>query len=141
MASTIDKDNQKETPKTVTDEPPAIGVDSPMKRSAPSERPKPQKKAKASKMDNRVTTLTEGDLTDMENTIRDATRVVVNEVMSEQQIVLGELHTQLHELGSRIAQVGTSATPGVSIMAAMELLLKAQMVHSIPIPTGALITT
>lgn len=118
-----------------------MGTDSPLKRSVPSERLKPRKKAKASKTDSGVTTLTEGDLTDIENTIQDTAREEVDEAMSEQQIVLGELCTQLQELGTRIAPIGTNNTPRVSSMTAAESLLKSQMAHSIPIPAGALITT
>jgi len=44
-------------------------------------------------MDSGVTTLTEGDLIDVEKTVWDATWEVVDEAMVEHQIVCGELHT------------------------------------------------
>ena len=44
----------------------------------------------------------EGNLNDIENITREATREAVDEAMLEQHIVLGELRTQLRELGSRM---------------------------------------
>lgn len=94
-----------------------------------------------SKSDSEVTTLIEGDLNDIGDTIRDAAQDAINEAMSEQQIVLGELCMQLQKLGIWIAPMGTSATQGVPGMITIEPLLKAQMAHTIAIPGGALITT
>jgi len=42
-----------------------------------------ERKQKASKTDSEVTTLTEGNLNDMENIIREATQEAVDEAMSE----------------------------------------------------------
>lgn len=66
------------------DEPPAIGMDSPLKRLAQQEWLKPRKKAKESKTNIGVTTLTKGDLNDIENTVQDAARDAVHEAMSKQ---------------------------------------------------------
>jgi len=81
--STTAKSSQKLPTETVTDEPPTIGTDLPLKHPAQQEWPKPQKKAKASKTNNGVTTLIEGDLNYIENTVRDAARDAVNEAMTE----------------------------------------------------------
>ncbi len=89
------KSNQKPPTNTAADEPPATGTDSPLKRPRQQERSNPLNKAKASKMDSGVTTLTEGGLNDIENIVWDTAQDVVDEAMSEQQIVLGELRTQL----------------------------------------------
>jgi len=79
----MDKSSQKAPTKIATDKPPTTGTYSPLKKLAPLEQPKPRKKAKASKTDCGVTTLTEGDLTDIENTIQDNTWEAVNEAMSK----------------------------------------------------------
>lgn len=54
-------------------------------------------------MDSEVTTLMEDNLNDIESIVREATWEAVNEAMSKQHILLGELWTQLCELGSIIA--------------------------------------
>lgn len=66
------------------DEPPTIGIDSPLKWLVQPEWLKPWKKAKASKIDSGVTTLTDGDLNDIKNTIQDTTQHALHEAMSEQ---------------------------------------------------------
>lgn len=71
---------------------PSTTTGAPLKCSTTPEWPKPWKKVNASKTDNEVTTLTEGDLNDIENDVREAIRDAIDEAMSEKQIVLGELH-------------------------------------------------
>jgi len=50
---------------------------------------------KASKLDGELITLTEGDLYDIGDIVREVTREVLQEAMTEQQIVLGALKVQL----------------------------------------------
>jgi len=139
MSTTV-KTNQKPPTEMAANVPPITGIDSPLKWPAQQDWSKPRKKAKVSKTDSGVTTLTEGDLNDIENTVWDIARDAVDKAMLEQQIVLGELRTELQELGTRIALMSTSATQGVPGMIAAESLLKAQMAHSIMILAGSLIT-
>lgn len=75
------------------EEQPSNTTGAPLKWLAQPERLKPQEKAKASKVDSEVTTLIEGDLNDIENTVWDTTQDAVDKAMSDQQIVLGELRT------------------------------------------------
>lgn len=82
-ASTTDKSIQKAPTKTTTEKPPSTATGDPLKRPVQPEHPKPQKKAKASKADNEVTTLTEGELNEIESTVRDTTLDAVDEAMSE----------------------------------------------------------
>lgn len=81
--STTSKSSHNPPTKIVMDEVPVIGIDSPLKRSVQQECPKPQKKAKASKTNSGVTTLMEGDLNDIENTVQDVALDIVNRAMSE----------------------------------------------------------
>jgi hypothetical protein len=108
--------------------------------TAPTEWSKPRKKAKASKLDGELITLTEGDLGDIGDTVREVTREAIDEAMTEQQIVLGVLRVQLQELGARASQPGTIATHGATGMSATEQLLQAKMANTIALPAGALIT-
>jgi len=66
-----------------------------LKRLHVMERSGPRKKAKASKLDIKPITLTEGDLYDISDTVREVTREVLEEVMTEQNTVLGVLRAQL----------------------------------------------
>jgi len=95
---------------------PSTTIGTPLKRPPPIERKKPQKKAKESKWDGELTTLTEGNLGDTGETVREVTQDAIDEAMSKQQIVLGELHVQIQELGTWAAQTRTTATPRVMDM-------------------------
>jgi len=64
----------------------------------PTKQTKPQKKAKASKSDGEWTNLNVGVLNEIGDKVHDATQDAIDEAMSEHQIVLGELRTQLCEL-------------------------------------------
>lgn len=86
---------QKPPTQTAMEEPLSTATGAPLKWSAQAEQLKPWKNVKESKSNCEVTTITEGDLNDIENTIQDSTQDVVDEAMSDQQIVLGELYTQL----------------------------------------------
>lgn len=59
---------------------------------------RPRKNTKAFKLDREPITLTEGDLYDNDDTVREVTREVLQEVMMEQQSVLGALRVKLQEL-------------------------------------------
>jgi len=59
------------------------------------ERTRPQKNNKASKLDGKPITLTEGDLYDIGDTVCKVTREALQEAMTEQQNVLGALRAQL----------------------------------------------
>ncbi len=67
-----------------------------------------------------MTTLTEGDLGDIGDTVRKVTREVIDEAMLEQQIVLGALCARIQEFGTWVSQPGTIATHGVMGMLATE---------------------
>lgn len=84
MATEIGKEG---TPSTTTGEP--------LKQPLLIEQTKLQKKAKASKWDRELTTLTKGDIGDTGDTVREATWDAIDEAMLEQQIVLRELRAQL----------------------------------------------
>lgn len=58
----------------------------------------PRKKTNASTLAGEPITLTEGDLYDIGDTVREVTREALKEEMTEQHIVLGELRAQLQEL-------------------------------------------
>ena len=62
------------------------------------EQTRPRKNTKASKLDGEPITLTEGDLYDIGDTVREVTREAHQEEMTEQQNVLGALRAQLQEL-------------------------------------------
>lgn len=62
-----------------------------LKRPRIPEKPVPKKKAKASKTSIDPSTLIEGDLFDISETVRDVTKDVLQEVMMEQNTVLGAL--------------------------------------------------
>lgn len=135
-----DKCTQKETTQPAAMDMPSTTTCTPLKHSATPERSKPRKKAKSFKIDSQVTTLMEGNLNDIENVIHEATQEAVDEAMSEQHIVLGELQTQLRELGPRLARVGTNSSIETSDMTAATPLLKVQVANSTPILVGTLVT-
>lgn len=66
-----------------------------LKRPRGKKRASPWKKTKASKLDSEPITLIEGDLYDIGDTVREVTREAFQEVMMEQQNVLGALRAQL----------------------------------------------
>lgn len=55
-------------------------------------------------------TLTEGDLYDIDETVHDVTKEVLQEVMTKQQTVMGALRAQLQELQVRPPQEETLST-------------------------------
>jgi len=60
---------------------PSTTTSVPLKWSLLTEQMKPWKKAKESKWDGELTTLTEGDLGDIGDTVREATRDAINDTM------------------------------------------------------------
>lgn len=79
-----DKGTQKEIAQLAT-------MGTPLKHSATPERMKAQKKEKASEPNSEVSTLTEGNLNEIENIVHEATQEVVDEAMLEHHIVFGYL--------------------------------------------------
>jgi len=69
-----------------------------LKRPHTVERVGPRKKVKASKLAIDLITLTEGDLHDIGETIRDVTKEALQDFMQEHQTMLGALRVQLQEL-------------------------------------------
>jgi hypothetical protein len=87
----------------------------------------PRKKVKASKLSIDPITLTEGDLHDIGETVRDVTNEALQDFMQENQIVLGALRAQLQELQVRPPQVGTLSPTSQSGSTAAEQMLRARM--------------
>jgi len=69
-----------------------------LKRSRVPWKPVPNKKTKASKTSIDPVMLTEGDLFYIGETVHDVFKVTLQEVMVEQNTMLGVLRTQLHGL-------------------------------------------
>jgi len=80
---TNNKSSQKETTQLVTTDTPTTTTGAPLKRSVTPEWPKPWKKAKASKTDNEVTILIEGDPNDIKNVVHEDTHDGIDKAMSE----------------------------------------------------------
>ncbi len=108
--------------------------------SDPREQVGPRKKTKASKTSLDPITLTEGDLHDIGETVRDVTAEALQQFEEQQQLVLGALQTELQELQVRTPQAGTVSTSLAIGTSAAEEMLRTRVTNTIVLPDGALTT-
>lgn len=99
----------------------------------------PWKKTKASKLDGEPITVTEGDLCNIGDTVHKVTKEVLQEAMTEQQIVLGALTMKLQELQVQPPQHGMVATYMAMGTSTTEQFLRAKMANIIMLSEGELI--
>jgi len=99
----------------------------------------PWKKTKASKTSFDPITLTEGDLHDIGETVRDVTMEALQQFEEQQQLLLGALRTKLQELQVRTLQASAVSTSlAVDTSFAKEMLCT-RVNNTIVLPYGALI--
>lgn len=100
----------------------------------------PQKKSKASKTSFDLITLTERDLHDIGETVRDiTTEEALQQFAEEHQTVLGALQAQIQELQVCTPQAGTMSTSLALGTTTTEEMLCACMTYTIVLPKGALV--
>ena len=100
----------------------------------------PQKKSKASKTSFDSITLTEGDLYDVGEMVRDITTEALPQFLKENKMELGALQAQIQELQVCTPQPGTVLTSLVVGTSAAKEMLRARMTNTIVFLDGALIT-
>lgn len=111
-----------------------------IKRPREPEKEGSRKKSKATKTSLDPITLTEGDLHDIDDKVRDVTTDALQQFEQQQQIILGAIHTSLQELQTCISQTGTMSTSlAISTSEAVDML-HAKASRAIVLPDGALTT-
>lgn len=83
--------------------------------------------------------LIEGDLFDISETIRNVTKDVLQEVMMEQNTVLGELRVQLQDLQVKPPQIGTMAPYVAAGTLEEKQMLRARITNTFVFPEGTLV--
>ena len=112
-----------------------------LKRPRVTQRSRQWKKVKASKLAIDAITLTEGNLYDIDDMVREITKEALQEVMTEQQTMLGTLRAQLQELKVRPPQEGILSTHVAAGTSTVEKMLHVRMANTTVLSEGALVST
>jgi len=112
-----------------------------MKCQHPVEQVGLRNKVKASKLSIDPITLTEGDLHDISKMLHDVTNEALQDLIQENQIVLGALRAQLQDLQVCSPQVGTLSTNLTVGSMTIEQMLRVRMTNKIVLLKGALMTS
>lgn len=110
-----------------------------LKRQCLREQVGQQKKSKASKTSFDLITLTEGDLHDIGETVRDITTEALQQFVEENTMLLGALWTQIQELQVCTPQAGILSTSLAVGTNAAEEILRACTTNTIVLPEGAFV--